>query len=67
MNSVQVAHLNSILETTRELLTAKYAKGAAEHKTILSEDYTALEICDFAIEEAIDKITYLLTLREKLK
>ena len=67
MKQVQIDHLNEILETTRELLTAKYVKGAKEHKTILSEDYTALEILDMAIEEATDQMTYLLTLRDKLK
>ena len=67
MNKTQIDHLNSLLETTRELLTEKYAKGAEEHDSVLSEDYTALEIVDMAIEEAIDQITYLLTLREKIK
>lgn len=67
MNKTQIDHLNSLLETTRELLTRKYVKGAEEHDSVLSEDYTALEIVDMAIEEAIDQITYLLTLREKIK
>jgi hypothetical protein len=67
VNKVQTEHLNSILERTRELLTAKYVKGAKEHDSVLSEDYTALELCDFAIEEALDQITYLLTLRDKLE
>ena len=67
MNKTQIDHLNSLLETTRELLTEKYVKGAEKHDSVLSEDYTALEIVDMAIEEAIDQITYLLTLREKIK
>lgn len=67
MNKTQVAHLNQILETTRRLITEKYVKGAKEHDSVLSEDYTALEILDMAIEEATDQMTYLLTLREKMK
>lgn len=67
MKQVQVEHLNSILETTTKLLTAKYIKGAEEHKTILSEDYTALQLVDFGIEEALDQITYLLTLKDVIK
>lgn len=67
MNTTQTQHLNRILEQTRELLTAKYIKGAEEHKTILSEDYTPIQVLDMALEEAIDQITYLLTLREMMK
>lgn len=66
MTSKQTAHLNRILEQSRELITQKYAKGALEHQSTLSEDYSATEILDMAIEEAVDQITYLLTLREKL-
>lgn len=66
MNDMQVKHLNRILESTRELMTQKYAKGAKEHQSMLSEDYTPLELCDMGIEEAIDQLTYLLTLRDKL-
>jgi hypothetical protein len=67
MNKQQTAHLNRILEQSRELITEKYAKGAAEHKSTLSDDYTPLQVLDMSIEEAVDQLTYLLTLREMMK
>jgi hypothetical protein len=67
VNSTQTQHLNKILEEASHLITAKYVRGAKEHQSTLSEDYTALQILDMAIEEAVDQIVYLLTLREKLK
>jgi hypothetical protein len=66
MSKVQTDHLNRILEQSRELITQKYAKGAEEHSSTLSEDYTADQLLEEAINEAIDQVTYLLTLREKL-
>lgn len=67
MNKQQTAHLNRILEQSRELITDKYAKGTVEHKSLLSEDYSVEEVLNFAIEEAVDQMTYLLTLKEMLK
>ena len=66
MNSKQIEHLGYILDTTQDLISNKYEKGAAEHKTILSEDYDKHQLIDMAIEEAVDQITYLLTLKGKL-
>ena len=66
MNKVQIEHLGYILDTTQDLISNKYEKGAAEHKTILSEDYDKHQLIDMAIEEAVDQLTYLLTLKEKL-
>ena len=66
MNSKQIEHLGYILDTTQDLISNKYEKGAAEHKTILSEDYDKHQLIDMAIEEAVDQLTYLLTLKEKL-
>lgn len=64
MTVEQTAHLNRILEKSRELITDKYYKGTVEHKSTLSKDYTQEQILDFAIEEAVDQMTYLLTLKE---
>jgi len=66
MNSKQIEHLGYILDQTQDLISNKYEKGAAEHKTILSEDYDKHQLIDMAIEEAVDQITYLLTLKGKL-
>ena len=67
MTAQQIAHLNRILEQSRELITEKYAKGTVEHKSLLSQDYSVEEVLNFAIEEAVDQMTYLLTLREMIR
>jgi len=66
MNKTQLEHLEYILDTARAMISEKYVKGAEEHQSVLSEDYTAEQILDMAIEEAIDQITYLLTLKQKM-
>lgn len=66
MTETQKQHLNRILDTTHSMLADKYVKGAKEHDSDLSQDYTLEQILDMAIEEAIDQITYLLTAKEKL-
>lgn len=65
MSKVQADHLKSILAQAERLISDKYIKGAAEHQSTLSEDYTEEQILDMAIEEAVDQMTYLLTLKEK--
>jgi len=67
MNEDQAQHLKSILKNTEYLLTDKYIKGVLEHKTILNKDHTVLELVDMAIDEAIDQVTYLLTIKEVLE
>lgn len=67
MNSKQIDHLNRIKEQVGYELTEKYVKGAKEHASTLSEDYTPLEVLDMAIEEALDQVTYLYTLREMMR
>lgn len=66
VNKVQLEHLGYILDSTQDLISDKYVKGAKEHDSVLSEDYTKEQVLDMAIEEAIDQITYLLTLKEML-
>ena len=67
MNSDQTAHLNNVLERASRLIEDKYIKGAAEHQTTLNKDHSVLQLLEFAIEEAVDQITYLLTLEEQLR
>jgi len=67
MNKDQIKHLENILKTTNTLLEDKYIRGAQEHKTTLNKDHGSLELIDMAIEEAIDQITYLLTIKEVLQ
>jgi hypothetical protein len=66
MTEEQNNHLTGLLEWLTPYLSSKYIKGAEEHKTVLHRDYTAKQLADMAIEEAIDQLVYLYTLRSKL-
>ncbi len=66
MTDEQSEHLASIQLEFNRLVQAKYEAGAKEHGSTLSRDYTAEQLLDMAIEEAIDQVTYLLTLKHKL-
>lgn len=48
------------------MVDKKYRQGAAEHGGFLP-DIGPLTLLDCAIDEAIDQVTYLLTLREELR
>ena len=62
MKKEQEEHLERIKTEFVKMVDAKYRTGAEEHGTILLEEPTVL---DMAIEEAIDQVTYLLTLKEQ--
>jgi len=66
MNDVQKEHLKYILTESRDRIMDKYIKGSIEHDSNLNEDYTVNELLEEAINEAVDQLTYLLTLRQKL-
>jgi len=65
MTPEQKAHLSYILSEALSRIDDKYQKGAAEHGGTLS-DMSATELLENAIDEAIDQVVYLLTLRQKL-
>jgi hypothetical protein len=65
VTNAQEAHLRRIKAEFCQLVDAKYRAGAAEHGGELL-DVPALGILDLAIEEAIDQVAYLLSLKEKL-
>ena len=65
LNEKQIAHRESIVSLAAELIHAKYTAGAIEHDTNLKEDTTVDQLLDFAIEEAIDQVVYLLTMKQK--
>lgn len=67
MNKEQQAHLRQVLRDSQDLIANKYIKGAEEHQTTLNKDHSVYELVDFAIEEAIDQIVFLLTIKEVLK
>lgn len=56
-------HLASIQEKATDLIGQKYTKGVEEHGGNLWEKKGLI---DMAIDEAVDQIVYLLTLKEQL-
>jgi hypothetical protein len=65
MTTTQERHLAAIQTTFAELVNEKYRRGAREHAGELL-DVPSLLILDYAIEEAVDQVVYLLSLKEKL-
>ena len=66
MSTKQELHLARIKQEFLSLVEPKFRKGAEEHATILNEQPASL-LLDFAIEEAIDQVVYLLTLKQVME
>lgn len=65
MREDQEEHLKHVKEEFKRLVEPKYRKGAAEHGTILHE-LDPLVIAEMALEEAIDQVVYLISLRDSI-
>ena len=65
MTNEQENHLQSIKNSFTELVDAKYRKGQAEHGGDLAS-MDILKLIDCTIDEAIDQVVYLLTLRQSI-
>lgn len=65
MTPEQEAHLETIKSDFSTLVEVKYRKGQAEHGGDLF-DHSPIWLLDMAIDEAIDQVVYLLTLRNQL-
>ncbi len=65
MTSPQERHLHRIKTEFLQLVDTKYRAGAKEHGGTLL-DMCELKMLDSAIDEAIDQVVYLLSLREKM-
>ena len=65
MTTAQLDHMLDVSKEASRLIRAKYSKGVAEHGTFLM-DLTADELLENAIDEAVDQLVYLLSLKEKL-
>lgn len=63
MTSADKAHLKRVVHQAGDLIIKKYEKGVREHGGHLWEKPGLL---DEAINEAIDQVVYLLTLKEQL-
>jgi len=64
MTEVQEHHLRTVKERFAELVDKKYRAGQVEHGGNL---WQKNGLIDFTIEEAIDQVVYLLTLKEQLE
>ena len=65
MTQAQESHLTRVKRDFVALVDSKYRAGAAEHGGELLA-LPDLAILDLAIEEAVDQVVYLLSLKEKL-
>lgn len=65
MEPNQEAHLASIIKRFSEACDKKYRAGQAEHGGDLW-DMSADDLIDNALNEAIDQVVYLLTLKDRL-
>lgn len=61
----QARHLNEIQTTLEHRLDLKYRRGAIEHGGDL-DAMDKFDLLENAIDEALDQVVYLLTLRSKL-
>jgi len=59
-------HLKSIASEAEALILRKYIKGQREHGGNLWE-MPASKLLDNAIDEAVDQVIYLLTLRQTMR
>lgn len=67
MNEHQRDHLYRVLKQSHDLIANKYVKGVEEHQTTLNKDHSINELVDMAIEEAVDQMVFLLTIKELLE
>lgn len=65
MTTKQEEHLLSIKREFAILVDKKYRKGQEEHGGDLF-DINVGQLIDYAIDEAIDQVVYLLTLKAKI-
>ncbi len=69
MTAEQEKHLTRLKWEFCRLLEDKYRRGAKEHKHVYEGvllNVPLLKLVDHAIEEAIDQVAYLLSIKEKL-
>lgn len=65
MTPAQEQHLAGIINQFNNMASSKYRRGQAEHGGNLF-DLPAIDLVNEALAEAIDQVTYLSTLRDKI-
>ena len=65
LDDLQRSHLRSLDRDISRRLIAKYARGADEHGGYIW-DQDPLTLVNNAIDESVDQLVYLLTLRDQL-
>jgi hypothetical protein len=59
---------NDILQEVHELLLKQTKKGLEKYgNTVNPDDYTLLEWIDHVLQEKVDELVYLVTLKHKIK
>ena len=64
MTNAQETHLENLKWDVFKVIDKKYRRGAKEHGGVLS-DMSEDDLLDNAIDEAIDQVVYLFTLKSK--
>lgn len=57
-------HLYRIERLLGNRLAHKYRRGVEEHGGRMWEKYSTLQLVDMALDECVDQLTYLVTLRD---
>lgn len=65
MTEEQELHMKGLAMTFAHLMARKYRRGAKEHGGNIW-DMSREKLLDNALDEAIDQVVYLLTLKQKL-
>lgn len=67
MTERQLTHLKKVQTETNAWLQQKFTAGAEEHEGEPElEDLSVIQLIDMSIDEAIDQVVYLMTLRDRI-
>lgn len=66
LDARQLEHMELIKALFCDRMEEKYIRGAIEHEDSVLHDMGIEALLENAIDEAVDQVVYLLTLREKL-
>ena len=69
MEKVELEFVDPIAVTAARLVAVRSLSGSLEYKkaSILERKFKAIELCNEAIDEAVDQLIYLIALRETIR